>query len=225
VPQITVHHLENSRSTRILWLLEELEVPYEVKVYARDPRTSRAPVELRDLHPLGKAPVVTVDGLVLAESGAILEHLVDGVGQGRLRPDPGTPQAVQCRYWLHFAEGSLMPPLLLALIFGKLRRAKAPFFIKPVITGVADKVDAQYTSAELERLFGFVEQHLGQHPWFAGPELSIADVQMSYPVEAGLVRARLDGGHPNIDAWLARIHERPAYQRALARGGPIAVPL
>ncbi len=122
MPQIIVHHLENSRSTRVLWLLEELEEAYTLKVYPRDPRTSRAPAELRELHPLGKAPIVTLDDLVLAESGAILEHLLDSLGQGRLRPPQGTPAAVQCRYWLHFAEGSLMPPLLLALIFGKLSR-------------------------------------------------------------------------------------------------------
>lgn len=221
MPEITVHHLEYSRSTRILWLLEELDVPYALKVYPRDAKTSRAPTELRALHPLGKAPVVTVDDLVLAESGAILEHLVDTLGDGSLRPAAGTPEAVQCRYWLHFGEGSLMPPLLLALIFGKLRSAKAPFFIKPIITGIADKVDGQFTNAELERLFGFIEQHLGQHAWFAGEALSIADVQMSYPVEAGLGRARLSAGHPNIDAWLARIHARPAYQRALEKGGAV----
>lgn len=220
MPEITVHHLENSRSHRILWLLEELALPYTLKTYPRDPKTSRAPAELRALHPLGKAPIVTMDDRVLAESGAILEHLVDTVGQGRLRPEAGTSEAIQCRYWLHYAEGSMMAPLLLALIFGKLRSARAPFFIKPIITGVADKVDAQFTTAEIQLAFGWVERTLGEQPWFAGPDFSVADIQMSYPVEAGLGRARLSEGHPNIDAWIARIHARPAYQRALEKGGP-----
>ncbi len=220
---ITLHHLENSRSHRILWLLEELALPYEFKRYPRNPRTMRAPPELRELHPLGKAPIVTVGERVLAESGAIIEELVEGVGEGRLKPAAGSSEAGQYRYWLHFAEGSMMAPLLLALIFGKLRAAKAPFFVKPVIKGLCDKVDDQFTNAEIERLFAFVERHLGEHPWFAGAEFTAADIQMSYPVESGLTRARLKDGHPNIDAWLAKIRARPAYQTALDKGGPVGV--
>ena len=141
---ITVHHLENSRSQRVLWLLEELAVPYEVRRYARDPKTLYAPPALAKVHPLGKSPVITDGDITVAESGAIVEYLIDAHGQGRLRPAPGTPEQRRYTYWLHFAEGSLMPPLLMQLVFDKVRTAPVPFFVKPIVLGIADKVTASY---------------------------------------------------------------------------------
>ncbi|MBK8265469.1 MAG: glutathione S-transferase [Nannocystis sp.] len=222
---LTVHHLERSRSHRILWLLEELAIEYKLEIYQRDPKTMRAPPSLRALHPLGKAPLVTVDGLVLAESGAILEHLVERFGEGRLRPAAGSPEAVQYRYWLHYAEGSLMPPLLVRLITETLKKAPAPFFIRPLVRAIAGKIDAGFTSAELAAHSGFIEEALAKQPWFAGAAFSAADVQMSYPVMA-LVEGGRGGGAamPNASAWLARIKARPAYQAAELRGGPNGSP-
>ncbi len=230
---ITVHHLENSRSQRVLWLLEELNLPYEVKRYARHPKTLLAPPELALVHPLGKSPVITdsnrnsnTDGrTVVAESGAIVEYLIDVYGAGRLRPPLGSADQRRYTYWLHFSEGSLMPPLLLKLIFDKVRAAPVPFFIKPVVRGIADKVTAGYIGPNLKRLLAFMESELSTRPWFAGAEFSAADVQMSYPVEAAAERAGLDASYPALTGWLARIHARPAYIKALAVGGPYsAVP-
>jgi glutathione S-transferase len=220
---ITVHHLENSRSQRVLWLLEELGVPYQVQRYARDPKTMLAPPELRQVHPLGKSPVITDDiheaGLTVAESGAIVEYLVDVHGQGRLRPAPSTPEQRLYTYWLHFAEGSLMPPLLLKLVFDKIRAAKVPFFVKPVAKGIADQVSKAFITPNLTRLLAFMESELADRPWFAGAEFTAADVQMSYPLEAAAARGGLGAEHPGLLDWLTRIHARPAYQRALQAGG------
>lgn len=222
---ITVHHLENSRSQRVLWLLEELGLPYQVKRYARNPKTLLAPPELRQVHPLGKSPVITDGDVTVAESGAIIEYLVDVHGAGRLRPAAGTPQQRRCTYWLHFAEGSLMPPLLLKLVFDRVRSAPMPFFAKPVARGLADKVSKAFITPNLTRLLAFMEAELANGPWFAGAEFTMADVQMSYPVEAAAARAGLGAAHPRLQDWLARIHARPAYQRALQAGGPYsAVP-
>jgi len=222
---ITVHHLENSRSQRVLWLLEELGAPYTVKRYARNPKTMLAPPELKAVHPLGKSPVIDDDGTVVAESGAIVEYLaeVHGAASG-LRPAPGTPAARRCTYWLHFAEGSLMPPLLVKLIFDKVRAAPVPFFIKPVIKGIADQVHRAYIGPNLKNLLAFLEAELATRPWLAGDAFSIADVQMSYPVEAAAVRDGFTAqSHPHLHAWLQRCQARPTYQRALAAGGPYSV--
>ena len=226
---ITVHHLENSRSQRVLWLLEELGLAYEVKRYQRHPKTMLAPPELARVHPLGKSPVIsdsTLDGgTVVAESGAIVEYLIDVHGGGRLRPAQGSAEQRRYTYWLHFAEGSLMPPLLLKLVFDKVRGAPVPFFIKPVVRGIADKVTAAFIAPNLTRLLAFMEAELASRAWFAGAEFSAADVQMSYPLEAAAARAGLDARHPALTDWLARIHARPAYVKALAAGGPYsAVP-
>jgi glutathione S-transferase len=216
-PMITLHHLENSRSQRILWLLEELELPYQVKRYARNPETLQAPPELMQVHPLGKSPVITEDGVTVAESGAIIEYLLDRHGQGRLRPPPGTPERLRFTYWLHFAEGSAMPFLLLKLVFDKVRSAPVPFFIKPIVKGLAAKVTGSFIAPNLERQAAYIEAELRARPWFAGDEFSAADIQMSYPLEATAARTQLAAGA--ITDWLARIHARPAYQRALAAGG------
>ena len=222
---ITVHHLENSRSQRVLWLLEELGTPYTVKRYARNPKTMLAPPELKAVHPLGKSPVIDDDGTVVAESGAIVEYLVDVHGGGRLKPAPGTPEARRYSYWLHFAEGSLMPPLLVALIFAKVRGAKVPFFVKPIVKGIAAQVHKAYIDPNVTSLLAFMEAELAQREWFAGDAFTAADVQMSYPLEAAAAgRAGFTAqSHPRLHAWLTRCQARPAYQRALAAGGPYSV--
>jgi len=219
---ITVHHLENSRSQRVLWLLEELGVPYEVKRYARDPKTMLAPSELAAVHPLGKSPVITDGDVTVAESGAIVEYLLDAHGNGRLRPKAGTPEARQFTYWLHFAEGSAMPPLLMKLVFDKVRTAPVPFFVKPVVKAIADKVTKDFIAPNIERQLDFMEAELARRPWFAGAKFSAADVQMSFPLEAAASRGGLGPSRPRLTGWLERIHARPAYKRALEVGGPYA---
>ncbi|MGH8111425.1 MAG: glutathione S-transferase family protein [Rhodanobacteraceae bacterium] len=219
---ITVHHLNNSRSQRVLWLLEELGLPYEIKKYQRDPDTMLAPPSLREVHPLGKSPVITDDGQTVAESGAIIEYLVECHGQGRLVPASGTPERLRYTYWLHFAEGSAMPPLLLKLIFDEIPHRPMPFFVQPVARGISRKVLATFVTPNLERQLNFMESELGKSEWFAGPVLTAADIQMSFPLEAAAQRAGLDGSRPKLMAFLQRIHARPAYQRALERGGPYA---
>ncbi|MEM6992387.1 MAG: glutathione S-transferase [Myxococcota bacterium] len=218
--EIVVHHLEKSRSHRVLWLLEELGVEYELKLHRRHPETIRAPAALRDIHPLGKAPVVVIDGEVFAESGAIIEHCAETLGDGSLRPPPGSPAARQYRYWMHYAEGSLMPPLLVRLIFDRVAAAPLPFFIKPIAKGVVAKVEKGYTGPELALHMEFLDDHLGRHDFFAGDEFSAADIQMSYPVESALARARVAKPTPHIAAWAKRVQGRPGYARATERGGP-----
>jgi glutathione S-transferase len=217
---ITVHHLNNSRSQRVLWLLQELGLPYEIVKYERDPQTMLAPASLTKVHPLGKSPVITDDGITVAESGAIVEYLVERHGGGRLAPVPGTPERLQYRYWLHFAEGSAMPPLLLKLIFERIKVTPMPFFAKPIAKAIANKVLATMVDPNLERQLDFMEGELSRSDWFAGNEFSAADIQMSFPVEAAAQRAGLDASRPKLMAFLARIHARPAYQSALERGGP-----
>ena len=219
---ITVHHLNNSRSQRVLWLLEELGLPYEIRKYERDAKTMLAPPELTKVHPLGKSPVITDDGVTVAESGAIVEYLVERYGNGRLAPAIGTPQRLQWRYWLHFAEGSAMPPLLLKLIFDKVAQSPMPFFVKPIARGISAKVQAMMVTPNLKRQLDFMESELGKSEWFAGAEFSAADIQMSFPVEAAAQRAGLDASRPKLMAFLKRIHARPAYKKALERGGPYA---
>lgn len=215
---ITVHHLENSRSQRVLWLLEELGLPYEIVHYQRDAKTMLAPASLRKVHPLGKSPVITDGEQTVAESGAIVEYLVGRAGQ--LVPAAGTPERLRYTYWLHFAEGTAMPPLLLKLIFDKVASAPMPFFIKPIAKGISAKVLAMAVDPNLKRQFDFMESELAARQWFAGDEFSAADIQMSFPLEAAAQRAGLDARWPKLKAFLARIHARPAYQRALERGGP-----
>ncbi len=221
---ITLHHLDNSRSQRVLWLLEELALPYTVRHYKRDAKTMLAPPELMRVHPLGKSPVISDDsaegGITVAESGAIIEYLLDAHGNGRLRPPAGSAERRRFTYWLHFAEGSAMPPLLMKLVFDEVRKAPVPFFIKPVVKAIADKVTTSFIAPNLERQLDFFEAELGQRPWFAGAEFSAADIQMSFPLEAAASRAGLNDSRPRCMDWLQRIHTRPAYRRALDAGGP-----
>jgi glutathione S-transferase len=217
---ITVHHLNNSRSQRVLWLLEELGVEYEVKRYERDPVTMLAPPSLRAVHPLGKSPVITDGPLTLAESGAIVEYLAERYGDGRMLPPPGTPERLRCIYWLHYAEGSAMPPLLMALIFRRVRESPAPFFVRPVARGIADKVMTAFIGPQIKLHLDYMEGELGKSTWFAGNECTVADIHMSFPLEAAASRGGLDTSRPRLMDFLRRIHERPAYRRALAKGGP-----
>jgi glutathione S-transferase len=217
---ITVHHLNNSRSQRVLWLLEELGVPYEIRKYERDAKTMLAPPELQKVHPLGKSPVITDGDLTIAESGAILEYLVERYDRGTLAPAPGTPERLRWSYWMHFAEGSAMPPLLVKLIFDRIVASPMPFFVKPIVRTIAAKVLGTVVTPNLERQWDFMEAELNRSTWFAGDAFSAADVQMSFPVEAAAQRAGLDDRRPKLMAWLKRIHARPAYKRALKRGGP-----
>ncbi|MFM9427456.1 glutathione S-transferase [Variovorax sp. GrIS 2.14] len=221
---ITVHHLNNSRSQRVLWLLEELALPYEVVRYERNPQTMLAPPELRAVHPLGKSPVVTTeDGLTLAESGAIVETVIERFGEGRLAPVAGTPEALRYRYWLHYAEGSAMPPLLLKLIFDKIENGKMPFFVKPIAKSIAARAKAGFITPNIKAHLDFMEGELGKSRWFAGENFTGADIQMSFPVEAAKARGGLNATRPKLMAYLERIHARPAYKRALERGGPYAL--
>jgi glutathione S-transferase len=217
---ITVHHLAHSRSQRVLWLLEELGLDYEVKRYERDPETSFAPPELRAVHPLGKSPVITYGDQVVAESGAIIEYLVEAFGAGRLRPEPGSADARRYTYWLHFAEGSAMPYQLMHLVFQKVRNAPVPFFIKPVARGLADHVLKTFVQPNIDDQLRFMESELATRPWFAGSAFTAADIQMSFPIEAASRGAGLGATHPHLADFLARIHSRPAWQRARERGGP-----
>jgi len=218
---LVVHHLNNSRSQRVLWLLEELGVPYEIKKYQRDAKTMLAPPELLRVHPLGKSPVVTDDGVTVAESGAIIEYLLDKYGAGRLAPTPGTDARRRFTYWLHFAEGSAMPPLLLKLIFDRIGSGQGmPFFGRPIARGIAAKVKALMIEPNLKRQLDFMEGELTRAEWFAGDEFSAADIQMSFPVEAAAMRAGLDASRPKLVTFLKKIHARPAFRRALERGGP-----
>jgi len=217
---ITVHHLNNSRSQRVLWLLEELGVPYEIRKYERNRKTMLAPPELREVHPLGKSPVITDGEVTVAESGAILEYLVERYDDGRLAPARGTPERLRWTYWMHFAEGSAMPPLLIKLICDKVAAAPMPFFAKPIARMISAKVKAMMVEPNLKRQLDFMEAELTHHKWFAGGEFSAADIQMSFPLEAAAQRAGLDASRPKLMGLLKRIHARPAYKKALERGGP-----
>jgi glutathione S-transferase len=219
---IIVHHLNNSRSQRVLWLLEELAIPYDIKFYERNPATLRAPPELRAVHPLGRSPVITDGDVVVAETGAVIEYVLDTYGQGRLRPAAGSPDARRFTYWLHFAEGSQMSPLLMRLVFDRLEAAPMPFFARPVARGLSRKTRESFIDPQIAQHLDFVECELGRSAWFAGEAFTAADVQMSFPLEVAAKRAGLGTNRPRIHAFLDRIHARPAYQRALTRGGPYA---
>ena len=214
---VTVHHLNNSRSQRVLWLLEELGVEYQVKRYERNARTMLAPPELKAVHPLGKSPVITDGGNTVAESGAIVEYLVARYGQGRLVPAEGTPERLQYSYWLHYAEGSIMPLLVMKLVLSQVPKG-TPALVRPVARGIVGGVDKMFLGPNLKTHVAFIESELGKTGWFAGTDFSAADIQMSFPAEA--LAARGGDVPPNLSGFLQRIHARPAYQRALQKGGP-----
>lgn len=216
---ITVHHLNNSRSQRVLWMLEELGIPYEIQFYQRDPKTMQAPDSLKKVHPLGKSPVITDGDMVVAESGVIIDYLARTYGEDTMLP-PGNGQAwLDYNYWLHYAEGSLMPPLLMRLVFEKVKASPMPFFIKPVAKGIAAKTNQAFIGPMIDTHMDFVESHLENNTWFLGDDLSGADFQMSFPLEASLARGIVGNDRPNITAWVKRVHARPAYQRGLEKGG------
>ena len=216
---IIVHHLNNSRSQRILWLLEELGQSYEVKRYQRDAKTMLAPTELRAVHPLGKSPVISDGEVTLAESGAIVEYLAGKYGAGKLVPADGTPEKLRYTYWMHFAEGSMMPPLLLKLIFDRIESGPMPFFVRPIARKISGTAKDLMVLPNLKRLLDFIEDELDKCEWFAGNAFSAADIQMSFPMEAASARGGLDEKRAKSWAFLQRIHARPAYQRALEKGG------
>jgi glutathione S-transferase len=216
---IVVHHLNNSRSQRILWLLEELGLEYEVKRYERDRKTMLAPASLRKVHPLGKSPVITDDGQTIAESGAIIEYLVGRYGNGRLIPAVDTPERLRYTYWLHYAEGSLMPLVLLKLVFDRIEKEPMLFFIRPIAKGISGSVKGTFIEPQTSLHLDYIEAELGKTEWFAGNEFTAADIQMSFPLEAATARAGLNANRPKIINFLNSIHEHPAYQRALERGG------
>jgi glutathione S-transferase len=218
---ITVHHLNNSRSQRVLWLLEELGLSYDLVKYERDPKTMLAPASLRAVHPLGKSPVITDGDATLAESGAILEYLVETHGKGALMPAPGTAAYRSYRYFMHYAEGSLMPLLVMKLVFGRVR-SDAPFVIRPIARMIAGKVSRRFLDPNLAAHVGFLAGHLAKHTWFAGDAFTAADIQMSFAIEGVVARSR-DGIPPQLPEWLARIQARPAYRRAIERGGELRV--
>lgn len=217
---ITVHHLEQSRSHRFLWLLEELGVDYEVKLYQRDRKTKLAPPELKAVHPLGKSPVITDGDKVIAESGAIIEYLIERHGNGALMPQAGSDEHLRYRYWLHYGEGTLMPLLVMTLIFGQVEQ-KAPLLVRPIAKAIAGQVRSAYLGPNINANLDYIEAELGKSTWFAGEELSGADVMMSFPVEAVMHRAPSDTPRPNMQAFIERIHARPAWQRAVEKGGPL----
>lgn len=228
---LTLHHLETSRSHRILWLLEELGVPYELRRYQRDPATRLAPPELKKIHPLGKSPVLTDGELVVAESGAILEYLAECYGAqapaelAHLEPARGTPAHRQCRFWMHYAEGSLMNWLVMQLVFDTIPRQPMPFFVRPIARTLCATVQRKLIAPNVQTALAFMEAHLAQHRWFAGEHLSMADFQMSFAVEAALARGNTASAWPHLQAYLQRIQARPAYQRALEKGGPVLMAL
>ncbi len=207
----------------MLCLLEELGVPYEIKRYQRDAKTMLAPPELRAIHPLGKSPVLTDGDLTLAESGAIVEYLVEMYGNAdscaTLSPAPGMPAYLRYRYWLHYAEGSLMSPLLLKLIFDKIERSPMPFFVKPIAKAISAKTKSSFITPQLKTHLDYLESELGKSTWFAGEEFSAADIQLSFPIEPAAAHGGLDSSRPKLMDYLKRIHARGAYQKALERGG------
>jgi glutathione S-transferase len=216
---IVVHHLNNSRSQRILWLLEDLRLEYEIKCYARDRKTMLAPASLRKVHPLGKSPVITDDGQTIAESGAIVEYLVGRYGNGRLIPAVDTPERSRYTYWLHYAEGSLMPLLLLKLVFDRIEKEQMPFFVRPIAKAISGRAKSSFIAPQISLHLDYIEAELGKTEWFTGSEFTAADIQMSFPLEAATARAGLNASRPKLMAFLNRIHQFPAYQKALERGG------
>ena len=219
---LTVHHLNNSRSQRILCALEELNLPYQIARYQRQPTMMASP-ELKKIHPLGKSPVLEDNGLVLAESGAILEYLQETYDTaGQLKP--ADPQGkIDYRFWLHYAEGSLMPLLMMKLVFGSLGKPPVPFGFRTVGKLLGQGVQKSYLNKQIATHAQFIEQSLNGREWFAGDRFSMADIQMIFPVIALLARGGIDN-LPNLARWKQRVEQRPSWQRAMTKGGPFSLP-
>lgn len=218
---LTLHHLNNSRSQRILWLLEELNVDYKLVTYQRDAKTNLAPSELKAIHPLGRAPILTTEQGALAESGAIIEYIIREYAKDGFIPPTDPAMFQQYLFWLHFAEGSLMPPMVAQLVMNKARAKAAPFFIKPIVTKLVDGIMDAYYGPNLQQSLRYVETYLANHSWFAGDHPTAADVQMIFPLESLVATGNADQ-LPHIKAYVERVHARPAYQNALAKGGTYA---
>ncbi len=214
---LTVHHLNDSRSQRILWLLEELKLSYEVKFYQRNPKTLLAPESLLKVHPLGKSPVLTDGDITVAESGAIVTYLLDTYGEGQLRPHAGSEEYRRFIYWLHYAEGSAISPLVLNLIFTKIENSPMPFFVRPVVIGISKNVKKLFIHPQIKLHFDFIEKELSKHSWLAGKEFSAADIQMSFPIESAEGRGEFKN-RPHLVEFIRKIKARPAYKRAIKRG-------
>lgn len=219
---ITLHHLNHSRSQRILWLLEELKLEYVIEFHQRNPKTYLAEDSLKGIHALGKSPVIVDDAtaMTLAESGTIIEYLVQTYGQ-HLMPEQGSPAYWQYLYWLHFSEGSLMPPMVMNLVLTKMKESPMPFFVKPIARKIGDQIIKQFSGPNIKRSLEFIEDHLSKNTWFCGDDFSAADIQMSFPLEASAASGVLNA-YPNTLAFVKRIHALPAYQAALAKGGDYA---
>ncbi len=216
---ITLHHLNHSRSQRIIWLLEELQLPYEIKLYERDPQTMLAPQSLLDIHPLGKSPVITDGELTIAESGAIIEYLVDTYDTANaLKPAAGTQERLDYVYWLHYAEGSLMPLLVMKLVFGRLSHPPMPLLLRPVATLISKGVQRQYLDKQIKRHLDYLEKSLVGKTWFTGESLSAADIQMCFPLETIALRGGLHD-YPRLENFVKASQERPAYVKAREKGG------
>lgn len=221
---VTLHHLEKSRSHRIVWLLELLDIEYRIQTYSRDPKSLLAPAELKQIHPLGKSPVITDGDRVIAESGAIIDYLLQAYGQGRLQPSADDLQAwIDYRYWMHYAEGSLMPLLLMKLVFTQIPKQPMPFFVKPVAKGISAKVMGKLVEPNLDTHLGFIEASLKNKTWLLGATLTAADVQMSFPLQAMAARNDLRD-YPNIAGYVQRIEKHPAWQQVLNKAGPFELP-
>lgn len=216
---LTVHHLNNSRSQRILWLLEELGAEYTIERYQRDPKTMLAPASLKIVHPLGKAPVITDGDVTIAESGAIIEYLLARYGNGQLEPTANTQAYWQYRQWMHYAEGSVMPLLLMSLVFSQIPR-RVPFLIRPIGKAISGKVQQTFIQPRLAEHLSYQETALADTGWFAGDDITAADIQMSFAVEGAKARGELTSQYPRLNDWLEKIQARPAYLRALEKGGP-----
>lgn len=218
---LTVHHLNHSRSQRVLWALEELALPYQLVRYQRE-KTMLAPPALKKVHPLGKSPVIEDNGIVIAESGAILEYLQETYdGEGRFKPTEGEPKR-QYRFWLHYAEGSLMPLLLMKLVFSTLGKPPVPFGIRTIGGALGKGVQKAWLNPQLQTHARFIDDHLAKHNWFAGDNISMADIQMSFPLFALLARGGVEN-LPHISAWKQRVETRPAWQHAIEKGGPLDI--
>lgn len=217
---ITLHYLENSRAQRILWLLEELDVEYDIKHYKRNTETMLAPEELKSVHPLGKSPVITDGENCIIESAAIIEYLIDNYGKGKLRPENGTPEFLKYREKMHYAEGSIMPFLVLTLIFNKMKSAPMPFFIRPIAKTIANKVLSSFVTPNVINHLNYLELELAATGWFAGDAMTAADIMMSFPLEAAAARADLKEDYPKLTAFLDKIHAMDSYKRALDKGLP-----